>query len=127
MNYDKIPHLFRVANVETGEVHELFAKNNLDALCKVPGGAESDPFCSPFRVTEMLTPEGYRITLLRLLPKGAYFNLVAARGQKPTHTRMYVRGDYDRSYAMYECSHFDNFCHTRLMSGRTLVTIDMTF
>lgn len=127
MKYDNIPHLYRVSNVETGEARELFAKDNLDALCKCPGGPESDPFTGPFRTEEILTPEGYRITCLKLLKKGTYFNLVAARGKKPTHQRTYVRGEYNRAYSQYECSYFDDFCHTRLLNGHTLVTIDMTF
>ena len=126
-NYDKIPHLYRVSNVETGEVRELFAKDNLDAICKCPGGPESDPFTSPFRTEELLTPEGYRITCLKLLKKGTYFNLVAARGKKPTPSRVYVRGEYNRPWAKYECSYFEDINHWRLLSGSTLVTIDMTF
>lgn len=126
-NYDRIPHLYRVSNVETGEVWELFAKDNLDAICKCPGGPESDPFTGPFRTEELLTPEGYRITMLRLLPKKTYFNIVSARGKKPTSKRTYVRGEYDRSAAKYEVCYFEDINHWRLLSGRTLVTIDMTF
>lgn len=126
-NYDNIPHLYRVSNVETGEAWELFAKDNLDAICKCPGGPESDPFTGPFRTEELLTPEGYRITCLKLLKKGTYFNLVAARGKKPTPSRVYVRGEYDRSVAKYVCCYFEDINHWRLLSGRTLVTIDMTF
>lgn len=122
-----IPTLYRVSNVETGEAWELFAKNNLDAICKCPGGPESDPFTGPFRTEEVLTPEGYRITMLRLLPKKTYFNLVAARGKKPTPSRAYVRGEYDRSAAKYECCYFEDINHWRLLSGHTLVTIDATF
>lgn len=124
---DNIPHLYRVWNVETGEVWELFAKNNLDAICECPGGPESDPFTGPFRTEEMLTPEGYRITCLKLLKKGTYFNLVAARGKKPTPSRVYVRGEYNRSWAGYECRYFEDINHCRLLSGHTLVTVDMTF
>lgn len=126
-NYDKIRTLYRVSNVETGEVWELFAKDNLDAICQCPGGAESSGVTGPFRTEEMLTPEGYRITMLRLLPKGTYFNLVAARGKKPTLSRVYVRGEYDRSEAKYECCYFEDINHWRLLNGCTLVTIDMTF
>ena len=126
MNYDRIPTLYRVWNKETGEVWELFAKNNLDAICQCPGGPESAP-TGPFRTEELLTPEGYRITCLRLLPKGTYFNLVAARGKKPTPSRVYVRGEYNRSAARYECCRFEDINHCRLLNGRTLVTFDMTF
>lgn len=125
-SYDKIPTLYRVSNVETGEVWELFAKNNLDAICQCPGGPESDP-TGPFRTEELLTPEGYRITCLKLLPKGTYFNLVAARGKKPTPSRVYVRGEYNRSAHLYECCYFEDINHCRLLNGHTLVTIDMTF
>ena len=125
--YDRAPTLWRVWNVETGEVWELFANDNLDAICKCPGGAEADAFVGPYRSQELLTIEGYRITMLRLLPRGTYFNLVAARGQKPTHKRTYVRGDYDRSAAKYECCYFEDINHWRLLDGRTLVTVDMTF
>lgn len=125
-SYDKIPTLYRVWNEETGEVWELFAKNNLDAICQCPGGPESAP-TGPFRTEELLTPEGYRITCLKLLPKGTYFNLVAAHGKKPTPSRVYVRGEYNRSAALYECCHFEDINHCRLLNGRTLVTIDMTF
>ena len=127
MKFDTIPHLYRVWNVETGEAWELFAKDNLDAICKCPGGPESDPFTGPFRTHEMLTPEGYRITSLRLLPKGTYFNLVSKRGAAPTHPRVYVRGEYDRSAAKYEVCYFEDINHWRLMGRHTLVTIDMTF
>lgn len=126
-SYDKIHTLYRVWNVETGEVHELFAKNNLDALCKIPEAAASDPYVGPWRTEHILTPEGYAITMLRLLPKKTYFNLVAARGKKPTPSRTYVRGEYNRSAALYECCYFEDINHWRLLSGRTLVTIDMTF
>lgn len=126
-NYDRIPHLYRVHNVETDEVFELFAKDGLDAICKCPGGPESDPSTGPFRAEELLTPEGYRIMMLRALPKEAYFNLVAARGKKPTPSRVYVRGEYDRSEAKYECVYFEGINHWRLLSGGTLVTIDATF
>lgn len=126
-NYDKIPHLYRVSNVETGEVWELFAKDNLDAICQCPGGAESSGVTGPFRTEELLTPEGYRITCLRFLEKGTYFNLVAARGKKPTPSRVYVRGEYNRSAHLYECCHFEDINHWRLLNGSTLVTIDMTF
>ena len=127
MNYDRIPHLYRVYNSETGEVWELFAKDNLDAICKCLEGPEADPFTGPFRAEELLTPEGYRITMLRLLPKETYFNLVSARGQKPTPSRVYVRGEYDRSTAKYECCYFEDINHWRLLNGNLLVTIDMTF
>lgn len=127
MKYDRIPHLYRVRNVETGEVWELFAKDNLDAICKCPGGPESSGFTGPFRTEELLTPEGYRITYLKLLKKGTYFNLVAARGKKPTPSRVYVRGEYNRPWAKYECCYFEDINHWRLLSGSTLVTIDMTF
>ena len=126
MNYDRIPTLYRVWNEETGEVWELFAKDNLDAICQCPGGPEAAP-TGPFRTEKLLTPEGYRITCLKLLPKGTYFNLVAARGKKPTPSRVYVRGEYDRSAAKYECCYFEDINHCRLLNGRTLVTFDMTF
>ena len=126
-NYDKIPHLYRVYNAETGEVWELFAKDNLDAICKCPGGPESSGVTGPFTTEELLTPEGYRITCLKFLKKGTYFNLVAARGKKPTPSRVYVRGEYNRSAALYECCYFDDINHWRLLNGHTLVTIDMTF
>ena len=127
MNYDRIPHLSRVANSETGEVWELFAKDNLDAICKCPGGPESDPLTGPFSAEELLTPEGYRITMLRLLPGETYFNLVSARGKKPTTSRVYVRGGYNRSAHLYECCYFEDINHCRLLNGDTLVTVDMTF
>lgn len=127
MKLDNIPHLYRIWNVETGEVWERFAKDNLDATCKCPRGPESDPFTGPFRTEELLTPEGYRITILRLLPKKTHFNLVAARGKKPTPSRVYVRGEYNRSAAKYECCYFEDINHWRLLQGSTLVTIDMTF
>ena len=127
MKYDNIPHLYRVWNGETGEAWELFAKDNLDAICKCPGGPESNAFISPFRTKELFTPEGYRITCLKLLKKGAYFNLVVARGKKPTPSRVYVRGEYNRPWAKYECCCFEDINHWRLLSGSTLVTIDMTF
>lgn len=126
-NYDKIPHLYRVSNVETGEVRELFAKDNLDAICKCSDVPKSGPLTYPFVVEEVLTPEGYRITCLKFLEKGTYFNLVAARGKKLTPSRVYVRGEYDRSEAKYECCHFEDINRWRLLAGRTLVTIDMTF
>ena len=126
MNYDHIPTLYRVWNEETGEIWELFAKDNLDAICQCPGGPESAP-TGPVRTEELLTPEGYRITCLKLLPKGTYFNLVAARGKKPTPSRVYVRGEYNRSAALYECCRFEDINHWRLLNGHTLVTIDMTF
>ena len=126
-SYDKIPTLYRVSNIETGEVWELFAKDNLAAISQCPGGPESDPLTGPFRTEKMLTPEGYRITRLKLLPKGTYFNLVAARGKKPTPSRVYARGEYNRSAALYECCHFEDINYCRLLSGHTLVTIDMTF
>ena len=127
MNYDRIPHLYRVSNIETGEVWELFAKDNLDAICQCPGGPESSGTTGPFISEELLTPEGYRITMLRLLPKETYFNLVSARGKKPTQSRVYVRGEYDRSVAKYECCYFEDVNRWRLLNGSTLVTIDMTF
>ena len=127
MNYDRIPHLYRITNYETGEVQELFAKDNLDAICKCPDVPKSGPLTNPFVVEELLTPEGYRITMLRLLPKKTYFNLVAARGKKPTPSRVYVRGEYDRSAAKYECCYFEDINHWRLLDGSRLVTIDMTF
>lgn len=126
-SYDKVRALYRVCNTETGEVRELFAKNNLDAICQLPGGPESDPLTGPFRAEELLTPEGYRITCLKFLPRGTYFSLVAARGKKPTPSRVYVRGEYDHSVAKYECGYFEDINHWRLLSGSLLVTVDMTF
>lgn len=117
----KIPHLYRVWNEETGEAWELFAKDDREAICKCPESA------SPLRTEELLTTEGYRITMLRFLPAGTYFNLVAARGKKSTPKRVYVRGEYDRPEAKYECCYFEDINHWRLLNGRLLVTTDATF
>lgn len=125
----KLKYCYRVYDLETGEVHEVFAHDNLDALIMIAGPDSPLPggLCTRYTTKEVLTPEGWRITLLRYLPKGSYFRLVAANGQKPTPSRVYVRGEYDRSAAKYECCRFEDINHWRLLSGNALVTIDMTF
>lgn len=44
-----IRHQYLVTNLETEEVWQLFAKNNLDAICQCPGGKESDPVYRPIQ------------------------------------------------------------------------------
>lgn len=121
------PHLYQVTDTRTGEVWEVFAKNNLDALCKVPGGPESDPLVCPFRVKELTTPEGYRITTVRFIPIGEYFSLVTDHGKKPTRKTVYIRGEYDRSVKKFDCGYFDDISRNRYFRRDTLVTMDMTF
>lgn len=127
MNYDRIPHLYRVSNVETGEVWELFAKDNLDAICKCPGGPESDPFTGPFRTQELLTPEGYRIYRLKDIPKGSYFCRCKGHGGLTTNKTVWVKGEYNRSARQYEVYKFEDVNRTSLRNGTCYVTIDMTF
>lgn len=122
----KLKYCYRIYDHETGEVHEVFARDNLEALIMVagplPGGLSTR-----YTTEEVHTPEGWRITLLRYLPKGSYFRLVAADGQKPTPSRVYVREDYDRSAGKYECCYFYDICQCRLLKGTRWVTEDMTF
>lgn len=118
----KYPTLYRVANYTTLEVKELFAHSSEEAKT----AANYDP-TDKIEVSEILTPEGYQITTLRHLKKGEYFNLVAARGKKPTPSRVYVRGEFNRSAHLYECCYFEDINHCRLIRGDQLVTIDMTF
>ena len=123
----KIPHLYRVSNVETGEVWELFAKDNLDAICQCPGGPESDPFTGPFRTEELLTPEGYRIYRLKDIPKGSYFCRCKAYGGLDTNKTVWVKDEYNRSARKYEVYKFEDVNYTALRNGTCYVTIDMTF
>ncbi len=119
----KTKYLWRVWNVDTGEAYECFANNNLEAICAC-GGADSDAFVGPFRAQEMLTPEGYRITCVRMVPQGTRFNLVARRGKDPTHPRVFTRGEYDRPWHQYLCSYVDEFRRCRGLNGNTLITTD---
>ena len=112
-------YLHRAHNVETGEVIEFFAKSGGKRIIQL--------LCDNWNVEELLTPEGYRITALKYLNKGDYFNLVAGRGKQPTHKKSFVRGEYNRTYTKYECCYFEDINHWRLLSGHTLVTIDVTF
>lgn len=120
-------YLYHVTDTRTGEVWEVFAKDNLDALCKVPGGLESDPLVCPFRVKELTTPEGYRITTVLFIPVGEYFSLVTDHGKKPTRKTVYIRGKYDRSVKKFDCGYFNDISRNRYFRWDTLVTVDMTF
>lgn len=122
-----IRHQYLVYNTETEEVWQLFAKNNLDAICQCPGGKESDPFTGPFRTKELLTPEGYRIMRLRDVPKGAYFSFVQSGGDKPTANTVWVKGEYDRSERKWWIYRFDDVNCGKFRTGKSLVTIDITF
>ena len=124
----KLKYCYRVYDLETGKVHEVFAHDNLEALIMIDGPDSPLPggLCTRYTTKEVLTPEGWRTTLLRYLPKGSYFRLVAADGQKPTPSRVYVRGDYNRFTGLYECCYFDDINHWCLMNGTLRVTTDMT-
>ena len=125
----KLKYCYRIYDHETGEVHEVFARDNLEALIMVAGPDYPLPggLSTRYTTEEVHTPEGWRITLLRYLPKGSYFRLVAADGQKPTPSRVYVRGDYDHSLNMYGCCYFYDICQCRMLKGTRWVTEDMTF
>ena len=127
-----IPHLYNVHNTETGEIYEVYAKDNLDAIRQVPGGPESDPLCSPFRTTEILTKEGYEITLVKFLKKGDYFNVIHVDVTDPkrpyfANKLTYVRDEYYRPEKKYFAIDFYNINHHRLLPGTTKVTIDVIF
>lgn len=125
----KLKYCYRIYGHETGEVHEVFARDNLKALIMVAGPDYPLPggLSTRYTTEQVLTPEGWRITLLRYLPRGSYFRLVAADGRKPTPSRVYVREDYDHSAGKYECCYFDDINHWRLLKGIQRVTEDMTF
>lgn len=130
-SFDNIPYLHRVQNIETGEVFEVYAKNKLDAISKVPDyEAYKDYY--PFRVEEILTTEGHRITLLRYLAKGDYFNVVmpdiTARADRLfTNTHTYVRDEYDRSTKKYYATYLHDAKRLSLHDRNTRVTIDVIF
>lgn len=59
------------------------------------------------------------------LKKGEYFTRKCI--ENPRDSQVWVRGDYDRSARAYECSRFDDFCHTTMIKGGAEVFTDFTF
>ena len=58
---------------------------------------------------------------IKALKKGEFFKL------KETASRVYVRGEYDRSSRKYCCFAFDDVCMERLLKGDKLVYVGFTF
>lgn len=131
INYDRIPHEMLVYDLYTGEVWQIFAKDHDDAIKLVQRdyGAvpPSDVRVNPFRVKELLTPEGYRIMRLKDIPLGDYFSFVQSEGDKKTADTVWVRSEYDRSAKKYEIYKFADVNDCRLRRGTARVTCDITF
>ena len=66
-------------------------------------------------------------TLLKYLKKGDYFTKKDYGFGEVSETKVWVRGDYDRSTKKYECFKFDDVCKTQMISGTKEVYIDFTF
>ena len=67
-----------------------------------------------------------RQVFLKDLKKGDFFTL-KDYGEFPDESRVYIRGDYERSEKKYSCSKFTDFCYETFKKGSTKVYTDFTF
>lgn len=59
------------------------------------------------------------------LKPGEWFTLKPTK--EPRESRVYIRGEYDRSERKYECGKFSDISYRRYLKGSTPVYTDFTF
>ena len=62
---------------------------------------------------------------LKNVKQGEYFTLRPIA--EPKESQVYIRGEYDRSEARYECIKFSDMCNSRLFKGDKEVYTDFIF
>ena len=59
------------------------------------------------------------------LKKGDFFTLRPI--EEPKESQVWIRGEYDRSQHLYECTRFDDISEIRYLKGTREVFIGFTF
>ena len=62
---------------------------------------------------------------IKELKRGDFFTLRPIA--EPTESQVWIRGNYDRSMRLFECTRFDDISEVRYMEGHRDVYIDFTF
>lgn len=125
---DKIPRLYRITNIETSEVHYVFAKNQQRALDNVPSSE-----CLSIMQVLILTEDGcmcpvYRLKDLPTDETSIYFRTVNQKTLKPGKTVMVKEhGCYDHSTKKYCCYKFSDINSFRDYKPNHWVIADFTF
>lgn len=124
------PRLFRVRNLSTMEVFNLFSNSKESAVSACPVGAYDEVEVEEVLVT---TEDGCtnRVFQLRSLPpsvSGIFFRTVNANTLKPSKTTFIKRvGDYDRSSGKYCCIQWNDICKSREFKPQQWVITEFTF
>ncbi len=127
---ESTPRLFRVRNLSTMEVFNLFARSENEALSLCPITIGDDYEVEELKVT---TEDGCtnRIFQLRSIPpsaSGIFFRTVNANTLKPGKTVFIKKlGDYDRSTGKYCCIQWDNISKSREFKPQQWVITEFTF
>lgn len=64
-------------------------------------------------------------TTIAKLKKGDFFTLKPI--EEPSESRVYIRGDYERSEKKYSCTKFSDVNHETFKKGSTVVYTNFTF
>lgn len=127
---ENTPRLFRVRNLSTMEVFNLFSTSKEAAVSACPIGAFDEVEVEEVLVT---TEDGCtnRVFQLRSIPPsagGIFFRTVNANTLKPGKTVFIKKvGDYDRSRGKYCCIQWDNISKSREFKPQQWVITEFTF
>lgn len=67
------------------------------------------------------------VTTVKELPIGEYFCLKSQGEKEVPETKVWVRGEYDKTEKKYEIHRFDDVNHTRFVKGSTPAFLDFIF
>lgn len=123
----KIPRLWKVHNLDSGEVFTVFATTKDSAISSLPIGTNDLFTIEEVRVT---TEDGCTNAIYRLkdIPIDSYFRTVNGTSLKVGKTVMVKERDsYDKSSKKYCCIKFDDICSSRTFKPSQYVILDFTF
>lgn len=123
----KIPRLWKVSNLDSGEVFTVFATTKDVAISSLPIGSNDIFTTEEVRVT---TEDGCTNAIYRLkdIPIGSYFRTVNANSLNVGKTVMVKERDsYNKSDKKYCCIKFHDVCSWRMFKPSQYVIIDFTF
>lgn len=123
----RIPRLWKVHNISSGEVFRVFATTKDSAVSSLPVGCYDELSIEEVRVT---TEDGCTNAIYRLkdIPADSYFRTVNIGTLKVGKTVMVKQKDsYDRGTKTYCCIKFEDICAFRYFKPSQYVIIDFTF
>ena len=123
----RIPRLWKIHNISSGEVYNVFALTKDSAVSTLPIGSFDEFTVEEVRVT---TEDGCTNAIYRLkdIPTDCYFRTVNQSTLKVGKTVMVKEKDsYDRSTKMYCCIKFEDISACRTFKPTQYVITDFTF